>query len=61
MDSLIARLIEEKPLNSVTRSLVTIKMDHLSKMGKEGKEEKAQLWKYCDSQFKVILLLWDSK
>jgi len=61
LDALIGRLLEEKPLNSVTRSLVTIKIDHLSKMGKEGKEEKSQLWKFCDSQFNTLVQLWDAK
>ena len=55
LDSLINRLSENKPLGSVTRSLLTIKMDQICKTsGKEAKEEKAKLWKFCEQQFNAL-------
>ena len=61
LDALIGQLLDEKPLDSVTRSLMTIKMDHIKKMGAEAKEEKAALWKFCDSQFHALVNLCDNK
>ena len=62
MDQLIGRLLDEKPLDSVTRSLLTIKMDQIKKAGTpEAAEDKGALWKFCDSQFQNFVQLCDNK
>lgn len=61
LEALIARLLSDKPLDSVTRSLLTIKMEHIKKAGSEAVEEIAQLWKFCDSQFANLVQACDNR
>ena len=61
LESLINRLQENKPMGSVTRSLITIKMEQILKLGNDGVEEKAALWKFCDSHYQKLVQLCDKR
>mmetsp|Transcript_18356 Transcript_18356/g.24556 ORF Transcript_18356/g.24556 Transcript_18356/m.24556 type:complete len:81 (+) Transcript_18356:1232-1474(+) len=54
LESLIGRLMEDKPLDSVARSLMTLKINKILK-SQDSSEEVATLWKFCDSQFNVLI------
>lgn len=53
VDSIIQRLLEDRPLDSVSRSLMTLKLDQLKKAEKQHdiQQEKNSLWNFCDAQF----------
>lgn len=52
--------MEDKPLGSVTRSLLTIKVSQLLK-SQDSDEGVATLWKYCESQFNQLVQAWEGK
>ena len=50
-------------MDSVTRSLMTIKMQHIRQAGNtaEAQQEKGTLWSYCSTSFEKFVRLCDGK
>ena len=44
-------MVEERPLDSATRSLMTIKLEQLKKLGQtqDTSQDRTALWNFCDS------------
>ena len=55
-------MAEQKALDSVTRSLMTIKMQQIkSSSTPETQQAKASLWGYCYSSFETLVRVCESK
>ena len=63
LDSILARIEQKNELDSVSRSLMTMKLAEMCKspQSRALEDQKNKLWNYCENKFNIICTTYDNE